>query len=61
MITAQLKDGPLKGDRVEVGMVQGRPPMTVDVPGGDEGPCRYCLDALVQGGRSAEYSFLYRV
>ena len=32
-----------------------------DVPGGDEGPCRYCLDALVQGGRSAEYSFLYRV
>ena len=62
MITARLADGPLKGERMEVDMVQGRPPMTIDVPAADDdGTCRYCLDALVQDGHSAVYAFLYRV
>jgi len=60
-ITAQLTDGPLKGRRMQVGAVQGRPPVTLDVPGPDDGTCRYCLDALVQDGQSAIYAFLYKV
>jgi hypothetical protein len=61
-IIARLADGPLKGDRVEVDMLEARPPLTLDLPAGDEdGTCRYCLDALVQNGDSAVYTFLYRV
>jgi len=61
-VTALLHDGPLKGDRVEVDMLEGRPPMTLDLPASDDdGECRYCLDALVQSGHSAVYTFLYRV
>lgn len=61
-ITARLADGPLKGDRREVELVAGRPPMTLDLPvKDDDGACRYCLDALVQNGDSAVYTFLYRV
>ena len=62
MITTLLDDGPLKGDRVKVAMLEGRPPRTLDLPGRDnQGTCRYCLDGLVQSGRSAVYTFLYRV
>jgi hypothetical protein len=61
-ITARLNDGPLKGVRVEVETLEGRPPKTLDLPAGDdEGACRYCLDALVQSGQSAIYTFLYRI
>ena len=60
-ITAQLTDGPLKGRRMQVGAVQGRPPVTLDVPGPDDGTCRYCLAQWSQSGPSAVYSFLYRV
>jgi hypothetical protein len=61
-ITAELKGGPLKGTRVEVQPLEGRPPMTLDLAGRDGGdPCRYCLDGLIQGGSSAIYTFLYRV
>jgi hypothetical protein len=61
-ITARLQDGPLNGTKVEVGQLEGRPPMTLDLPSGDGGAaCRYCLDGLVQGGDSAVYTFLYRV
>ncbi len=61
-VTAHLQDGPLKGDRVEVDMLEGRPPMTIDLPASDDdGACRYCLDALVTSGHSAVYTFLYRV
>ena len=61
-VTALLDDGPLKGDRVEVDMLEGRPPMTLDLPASDDdGECRYCLDALVLSGHSAVYTFLYRV
>lgn len=61
-IRAKLQDGPLDGTSVTVDALEGRPPMTLDLPGGDGGAaCRYCLDGLVQGGDSAIYTFLYRV
>src|SRR4051812_3311045 len=59
--TATLVDGPLAGESVEIAVVQGRPPMTVEVPTRDGSACRYCLDALVQGGTSATYTFVFRV
>ena len=61
-ITALLDDGPLKGTSVVVESLEGRPPKTLDLPADDgDGTCRYCLDAWVQSGRSAVYTFLYRV
>lgn len=61
-ITALLGDGPLKGARIEVEPLEGRPPKTLDLPGreGDD-RCRYCLDGWVQRSGSAVYTFLYRV
>ena len=60
-VTAALDDGPLNGTRVEVDVVEGRPPSTVDVPDGDGSTCRYCLAEWTQSGPSAVYTFLYRV
>ena len=60
-ITATLEDGPLDGRSIEVEVVEGRPPKTIDVPADDGSTCRYCLAGWVQSGRSAEYTFLYRV
>jgi len=60
-ITAVLEDGPLAGQSVEEDTVEGRPPKTIDVPGADGGPYRYCLADWEQGGRSAAYTFLYPV
>ena len=34
-ITALLEDGPLKGQRLETQIVEGRPPKTIDAPGDD--------------------------
>jgi hypothetical protein len=59
-VTATLTDGPQKSVSIEVEMVEGRPPKTIDVPA-DDGSCRYCLADWVQNGRSAAYTFLYRV
>lgn len=61
MITATLDDGPLKGDRLEVEVLEGRPPKTLDLVAGDGTTCRYCLADWVQSGWSATYSFLYHV
>jgi hypothetical protein len=61
VITAMLEDGPLAGQQIDVDVVEGRPPKTIDVPGGEEGTCRYCLADWVQSGPSALYTFLYRV
>ena len=58
-ITAMFEDGPLKGSGIEAGIVEGRPPRTIDAPAGST--CRYCLADWVQSGRSAAYTFLYRV
>ena len=60
-ITATFKDGPLKGSSIEAEIVEGRPPKTIDAPADDGSTCRYCLAAWVQTGRSALYTFLYRV
>jgi hypothetical protein len=60
-VTATLEDGPLEGGSIEVEMVEARPPKTIDVPTDDGSSCRYCLAEWVQSGRSAAYTFLYRV
>jgi hypothetical protein len=61
MITAVLERGPLAGQQIEVDLVEGRPPKTIDVPADIGTSCRYCLADLAQTGPSATYSFLYRV
>jgi hypothetical protein len=60
-ITATLADGPLKNTSIEVEVVEGRPSKVIDVPADDGSTCRYCLAGWVQTGRSAAYTFLYRV
>jgi hypothetical protein len=60
-VEAVLKDGPLKGTKVEIEAVGGRPPSTIELsdPAGED--VRYCLAEWTQEGMSAEYTFLYRV
>jgi hypothetical protein len=60
-VTAMLNDGPLQGSSVEAEVIEGRPPKTIDVPADDGSTYRYCLEGWVQSGRSAAYTFLYRV
>ena len=60
-VQALLKDGPMKGQIIEVEAVEGRPPMTIDVPDEKGGACRYCLGELAQEGIAAAYTFLYAV
>jgi hypothetical protein len=60
-VRALLEDGPLKGKAVEIEAVEGRPPMTVDVPDEKGGTARYCLGELTQEGMTATYTFLYAV
>jgi hypothetical protein len=60
-ITATFKDGPLEGRSIDVEVLEGRPPKTIDAAGDDGGTYRYCLAGWVQSGRSAVYTFLYRV
>ena len=60
-ITAVLERGPLEGRRIDVDVVEGRPPKTIDVPADDGSRCRYCLADWTQSGPSAIYTFLYLV
>jgi hypothetical protein len=60
-ITAVLERGPLGGRRIDVDVVEGRPPKTIDVRADDGSTCRYCLADWAQTGRSARYTFLYLV
>jgi hypothetical protein len=60
-ITAILGDGPLGGRSIQTEVLEGRPPKTIDVPVDDGSACRYCLAEWAQSGRSAIYTFLYRV
>jgi hypothetical protein len=60
-INATFKDGPLEGSRMEVEVIEGRPPKTIDVAAEHASTCRYRLAGWVQSGRSAVYSFLHRV
>lgn len=59
-VIAALDDGPLEGTRIDIEIVEGRPPKTVDLPD-ESGTCRYCLADWAQAGPSASYTFLYRV
>jgi hypothetical protein len=61
LVHAHLEDGPLKGKIVDIETVEGRPPMTVDVPDEEGGVARYCLGELTQEGDTAVYTFLYAV
>ena len=61
-MTARFHGGPLEGSAIETDVVEGRPPKTIDAPAVDGGGlCRYCLEGWAQTGRSAAYTFLYRV
>jgi hypothetical protein len=60
-VTAMFKDGPLEGSSIDTEVIEGRPPKTIDAPADDGSTCRYCLAGWVQSGRSALYTFLYRV
>jgi hypothetical protein len=60
-ITAVLQRGPLAGRRIDVDVVEGRPPKTIDARADDGSKCRYCLADWAQTGPSAIYTFLYLV
>jgi hypothetical protein len=60
-VKALLIDGPLKGKPVDVDLVEGRPPMTIDLEDAEDGTLRYCLSELNQDGVTASYTFLYAV
>ena len=60
-VEAVLKDGPLKGTKVEIEAVEGRPPSTIDVSDVEGVLARYCLAEWTQTGMSADYTFLYPV
>ncbi len=51
----------MQGKTIEVEVVEGRPPKTIDVPDEKGGACRYCLAQWAQEGTTAAYTFLYRV
>jgi hypothetical protein len=60
-ISAILTDGPLGGRSVDVEIVEGRPPRTIEVRADDGSTCRYCLAEWTQAGPEALYTYLYRV
>jgi hypothetical protein len=60
-ITASFEDGPLAGGTQDAEVIEGRPPKTLDVSAEDGTTCRYCLEGWMQSGKSARYTFLYRV
>ena len=60
-VTASLDDGPLEGRKMEVEVIEGRPPKTIDVVDDDGDLCRYCLADWVQTGQSAVYTFVFHV
>jgi hypothetical protein len=60
-ITARLEDGPMRGGSIEVEVVEGRPPKTLDLTADDGSTLRYVLATWMQSGDSARYAFLYPV
>jgi hypothetical protein len=53
-ITAILQRGPLEGRCIDVDVVEGRPPKTIDLPADDGSTCRYCLAGWAQTRPSAQ-------
>ena len=60
-ILAVLEGGPLAGRRIDVEVVEGRPPKTIEVDADDGTTCRYGLSEWMQAGPTAAYTFLDRV
>jgi hypothetical protein len=60
-IVAMLDGGPLAGQRIDVEVVEGRPPKTIDLDAGDGSTCRYGLSEWMQAGPTAAYTFVDRV
>ena len=58
---AVLAGGPLAGRSIEVEVVEGRPPKTIDVDADDGSTCRYGLSEWMQAGPTAAYTFLDRL
>jgi hypothetical protein len=56
-----LEDGPMQGASIDVEVLEGRPPKTLDLTADDGSTCRYVLATWMQAGDSARYTFLYRV
>jgi hypothetical protein len=46
---------------IDVEVVEGRPPKTLDLTARDGSTCRYVLATWMQSGDSARYAFLYLV
>jgi hypothetical protein len=51
----------MQGASIDVEVLEGRPPKTLDLTAEDGGMCRYCLEGWMQAGSSARYTFLYNV
>lgn len=60
-VIAVFEDGPLHGSRIDIEVIEGRPPKTIDTPAPDGTTCRYCLAGWMQSGATAAYTFLYLV
>jgi 3',5'-cyclic-AMP phosphodiesterase len=60
-VLAVLEGGPLAGRRIDVEVVEGRPPKTIDVDADDGSTCRYGLFEWMQAGPTAAYTFLDRL
>jgi len=58
-LRAELSDGPLAGRTLEVDIVEGRAPATLDVPATAGETYRYCLADMAQTPIAAKYTFLY--
>ena len=46
---------------IDVEVIEGRPPKTLDLTGDDGSTFRYVLATWMQSGDSARYTFLYPV
>lgn len=62
VLRAQLENGPLEGQTIEVEFVEARPPKTIEATD-EQGSTtyRYCLSEWTQEGETALYTFLYAV
>lgn len=61
-VRARLENGPMKGEMIDVDLVEARPPKTIEVSAAlQEVTYRYCLSRWTQAGDTAAYTFLYPV
>jgi hypothetical protein len=60
-VSARLEDGPMRGESIDVEVLEGRPPKTLDLPADDGITYRYVLATWMQSGDTARYEFLYQV